>query len=390
MATTPNLKVSPPPQGLVPITDQSWQRWFTEVVWPVIGAGWNNSGPQGTFTQLQVGKAQWTSGNAFQELINVDQGLYVNYFTTVEQIAYGFACNVHHSAGSVSALTVAGQFNAWGEVGSKGDIYGVAATAIGQPFSGTRNLIAFEPDIANFVSSSTGAKWGVNPVFKDRMDGAASTVEGLGSNLFNYNSIGTNYTSQARSSAGEYCGWNIGEAFFNGWCDECTVPAWVNTTSYFIGNMVTHGGNTYLATQASINVAPAGVDPWVLRNGAGSPMKAVGIDFSGQDTGTMALMASAIRFRSTQYFHWEESGVIGTKFDAATSLHYLSANAGGMRFGVDVGTGITYTGQAGIALGGGAAATLGTIGGGGPTTAAQNKWEKVVNNGVTYWRPLWI
>lgn len=43
-----------------------------------------------------------------------------------------------------------------------------------------------------------------------------------------------------------------------------------------------------------------------------------------------------------------------------------------------------------IALGGGAAATLGTIGGGGPGTAAQNKWIAFDADGTTYYIPLWI
>lgn len=42
------------------------------------------------------------------------------------------------------------------------------------------------------------------------------------------------------------------------------------------------------------------------------------------------------------------------------------------------------------ALGGGASATLGTIGGSGPATAAQNTWIQFVGrNGTTYWLPAW-
>ena len=42
-----------------------------------------------------------------------------------------------------------------------------------------------------------------------------------------------------------------------------------------------------------------------------------------------------------------------------------------------------------IALGGGAAATLGTIGGSGPTAAAQAQWLQIQINGVTHWIPVW-
>ena len=42
-----------------------------------------------------------------------------------------------------------------------------------------------------------------------------------------------------------------------------------------------------------------------------------------------------------------------------------------------------------IALGGGATATLGTIGGSGPTTAAQAQWVEIDVNGVAHWIPAW-
>lgn len=42
-----------------------------------------------------------------------------------------------------------------------------------------------------------------------------------------------------------------------------------------------------------------------------------------------------------------------------------------------------------VALGGGAAPTLGTIGGSGPTTAAQAQWVEIQVNGVTHWIPAW-
>lgn len=42
-----------------------------------------------------------------------------------------------------------------------------------------------------------------------------------------------------------------------------------------------------------------------------------------------------------------------------------------------------------IALGGGAAATLGTIGGTGPTAAAQAQWVEIDINGVSHWIPAW-
>lgn len=47
-------------------------------------------------------------------------------------------------------------------------------------------------------------------------------------------------------------------------------------------------------------------------------------------------------------------------------------------------------GKALVALGGGAAPTVGTIGGSGPATAAQNSWMRVLDsNGVAFWVPVW-
>lgn len=43
----------------------------------------------------------------------------------------------------------------------------------------------------------------------------------------------------------------------------------------------------------------------------------------------------------------------------------------------------------GIALGGGAIPTLGTIGGGGPTAAAQAQWVEIDIGGVAHWIPAW-
>ncbi len=43
-----------------------------------------------------------------------------------------------------------------------------------------------------------------------------------------------------------------------------------------------------------------------------------------------------------------------------------------------------------VALGGGAAATLGTIGGSGPTAAGQSEWLRIRINGADRWIPVWL
>ena len=47
-------------------------------------------------------------------------------------------------------------------------------------------------------------------------------------------------------------------------------------------------------------------------------------------------------------------------------------------------------GKTTLALGGGAAATLGTIGGSGPATSTQFGWERFINSaGAASWIPVW-
>lgn len=390
--TTSQPPLYAPPQGPVPLTDESWRRWFTDVVWGVIGRGVGSSGTQGTFPQLQVGQASFTRENEFQELLNVDQGIYVNYSSTVQNIIYGFACNVRRAGGK--AFTVGAQINAYAGVGSTGDVYGLATTSIADPSSGTRNIIGYEPDVGSFCNNNTGVKWGINPVFKDRSDGqlGGATTDPLGSNYFNYQAIGIVFTSQPRSTTGEYCGWTVGMDFLDGWCDQASVPAWNNSTTYLSGAIVSNGGVLWKAIVPNTNVVPAVGTTWVQRTVSGTSNLAVGIDFSSISVTTMALMASAIRLRSSQHIHWEETGAIGTQFDAVTSVHWLTKNSSSTLFGLNVISGTPIFWRAGTATGGATPATLGNLGSG-PGGAAQVGWFPMVFNqaagGATCWVPFW-
>lgn len=386
MAQAASLNVYSPPQ--IPLGNDAWQRWFNDVVWPIVGKGVSSSGPQGTFDQLQVGKARFTRDNESQELLDVDQGIYVNYSSTVNNIIYGFACNVHRGAGA--PFVVGAQINALGDVPGVSGVFGIACTAVASPNTGSIPLIAFEPDIASLTSSNSSAKWGMNPVFKDRGDGANNTTEGLGSNLYNYFAEGLVFTSQVRSGDGEFCGWSCGIDFLDASLDQSTVPAWSAATPYGPGMIVSNAGVLWKAIQSSTNQSPiAGSSFWVQHTFSGTTNLAVGIDFSSMSTTSMGRMASAIRLRNTMQFHWEETGAIGSRMDSATSKMILVQNQGSLRYAVDVGTAVVTSSQTPTALGGGAVPTLGTIGGSGPATAAQNAWEQVVLNGTTYWRPLW-
>lgn len=87
-------------------------------------------------------------------------------------------------------------------------------------------------------------------------------------------------------------------------------------------------------------------------------------------------------------------------FGDGTAPTGLALNTAGLYANDDVGTvkmyAINEAGSAAllnyrnIALGGGVAPTLGTIGGSGPTVAAQNSWLEFNVGGTAYWVPAWI
>ncbi len=74
---------------------------------------------------------------------------------------------------------------------------------------------------------------------------------------------------------------------------------------------------------------------------------------------------------------------------SSTLVFGVYANDGTtLRFGIV--NGDVKWGKALVSLGGGASATMGTIGGSGPTTAGQNSWMRVLDStGAPFWVPAW-
>lgn len=142
---------------------------------------------------------------------------------------------------------------------------------------------------------------------------------------------------------------------------------------------ITVGGeySQYLLTQSAndtINAALGLYAGWTINAptptlGTGSLTSAVGLNVAG-NPGTATVNRVGLRILSNP------SG--GSGINAA-----LWVTAGLSRFDgrVDI--------NQPIALGGGAAATLGTIGGSGPTAAAQAQWVEIDINGVAHWIPAW-
>jgi hypothetical protein len=74
--------------------------------------------------------------------------------------------------------------------------------------------------------------------------------------------------------------------------------------------------------------------------------------------------------------------------DADVPITIVTKGGGNLR--LDTGTGDIRIQKALVALGGGAAPTLGTIGGSGPTVAGQNSWLRLLDStGAAFWVPAW-
>lgn len=130
--------------------------------------------------------------------------------------------------------------------------------------------------------------------------------------------------------------------------------------------------------------------------------------------------AGAIRINSDQFLAWSTNGAIKARYNSTTSAIEWQ-NGSTVRASINlsaspfiqcatfrnssadvtlstVTSGNVVLSPAGdirwnkplVALGGGATATLGTIGGSGPTTAAQNSWLRVLDStGAACWIPVW-
>lgn len=83
------------------------------------------------------------------------------------------------------------------------------------------------------------------------------------------------------------------------------------------------------------------------------------------------------------YFAFRQLNAAGNGY---VNLPYINASDQlSLSFGVDI-----KWGQALVALGGGSAPTLGTIGASGPATAGQNSWLRVIDStGAAAWLPVW-
>lgn len=249
-----------------------------------------------TFTKpVNFGAAKWDQELVTtNKLLSVNSGLWVNYSAALGEIQYGHLATVVRTAGAKA--TLGGKLTARGETGVTGDVIGASNEAWTAP--GAQSYLAGTQSIVySQESNATADKVGHTSIFRNRPDGVSTTVSGLGANKYNQGSIAYAVQSQARSSAGEFCGWARGLVFEAGSLDE------------------TAGGKAIGIDFSDIATADvARVDSWIrLKFDAG-------IEWNG-DSATYDKLKSAFNRTAGQWgFTWKSNNRFGFRVDNGTLL----------------------------------------------------------------------
>jgi hypothetical protein len=157
--------------------------------------------------------------------------------------------------------------------------------------------------------------------------------------------------------------------------DQIDVGAVMNTAAVNVGGALTTTGANSITSSGSVSAAAAGYLNWTGRARTYSPLDGVIVLGNNADTGFTRLNFGGTS--SSFPALTRNAAVLETKL--ADNSAYASHAA--LLF---------QTMTALIALGGGAAPTLGTIGGSGPATAAQNTWLKMTDStGAACYVPVW-
>lgn len=134
-------------------------------------------------------------------------------------IMYGHAVNItRNDIAGTGAQVVAAQLTAILGPNLDGlakniSVFGAATEAWTSNVASHATLIGLESSIIAQYNNNQMALLAGDFVFKNRPDAVDTVVQGLGANHYNTNSRAIQITSQLRSLAGEYCGWNKGITF---------------------------------------------------------------------------------------------------------------------------------------------------------------------------------
>jgi hypothetical protein len=151
------------------------------------------------------------------------------------------------------------------------------------------------------------------------------------------------------------------------------------------GNQLT-GPNAFIQTTgSSAQLSPSGPQSFIaLSIGpqiGGAPSAALAFDINGN--------GNFFSFISVGNGSQNQVSIRGSNTGQPVLLSALGGDPNIDMSFVPKGTGVVNLAYAVTALGGGAAPTLGTIGGSGPATAAQNSWLGVKINGTLSFLPVW-
>lgn len=136
----------------------------------------------------------------------------------------GFTWVGGHASGVHAVGTIGRAYSASDSPGNI--LWGVVSEAINLPAAGG-NLVGIESGVVNMSARNEGELRGLDVVFKDRLDANLDdAVPAVGQNRFNERSSAIYVSSQPRSPAGEYAGWQAGIRFDRHSLDRSASIPW--------------------------------------------------------------------------------------------------------------------------------------------------------------------
>jgi hypothetical protein len=164
--------------------------------------------------------------------------------------------------------------------------------------------------------------------------------------------------------------------------------------------------NLIAAASGSVAIWPGGTSQWVFQSGNilapttdlandfGDATHRIGTGYFGTAlrVGTNPATTGVLRIPNNTSIMSRNAANTGDYqlMQSAAGDRIFVGGGGNFQINLDPGTADIVWAKPLVALGGGAAPTVGTIGGTGPTTAAQNSWMRVLDStGAAFWIPVW-
>lgn len=166
--------------------------------------------------------------------------------------------------------------------------------------------------------------------------------------------------------------------------DECLQPDGIANSALCVHN------NASAVNGVRVIGTAAGTKAIIDGNGAGLTIGATVGEAVDIQAGTAFLATLGAGTSSVQVSNSTvTTGTAGGNNTINDGTGGISCNSLSVSGNLNATSSVRFGGAYLIALGGGAAPTVGTIGGSGPATAAQNSWLSVAIGGVTSFLPVW-